>query len=135
MLLLLNQNVPAVLVGGLTNPCPQYRSAVSPIIASCAVVAQFLAFLAQVLWVTLGLVGDIQPIWLLQRPLLVGVDTNVTLLAFLSGVCPTVATHPGAIALWALVLPETTSIALVWCLRCNTTQISFKFNKMVEGSY
>lgn len=77
------------------------------------VVAKRAAFLAQMLWVDLGLVTHVQTIWLLQRPLLMRKDIDPALDALLAVVSPRVAAHPLALAFGTLVLPEASLLALV----------------------
>lgn len=79
------------------------------------VVAQDLAFLAEVLWVLLALVRHVQAIGLLQGSLLVRVHIDVTLDALLPHVGPGVPAHPFSLAFGALVLAKAALLALVRC--------------------
>ena len=80
---------------------------------SSTVVTQFLAFLTQFLWMLLGLITDIQSIWLVQRTLLVWVHHDAALGAHLTAISPAVAAHPLASTGWTLVFAEATLLPLI----------------------
>lgn len=80
---------------------------------AAAVVPQHLALLTQVLRVLLALVRHVQPVRLLQGPLLVWVNVDVALDALLPHVGPGVPAHPLPLALGAFVLSEAPLLALV----------------------
>ena len=62
----------------------------------------------------LGLIRHVEPVWLVQRSLLVWIDVDVTLNALLASVRPAVSTHPFAFAQRAFEFSETPLLPLVW---------------------
>ena len=60
-----------------------------------------------------ALVGHVQSVRFLQRPLFMREDVYVTLDTFLAHIGPAVARHPFAFTLWAFVLSEATFLPLV----------------------
>lgn len=60
----------------------------------------------------LALIGHVQSVRLLQRPLFMRIDVHATLDTFLAHIGPAVARHPFAFTLGTLVLSEATFFSL-----------------------
>lgn len=80
---------------------------------SAAVVAKDFAFFTQVLRMLFALVGHIQAVRFLQRPLFMRVNVDVALYTFLSHVGPGVTTHPLPLAFRTFIFTETSLLSLI----------------------
>lgn len=84
------------------------------LLVSSTIKSQHFTFFTEMLWMHLTLVANVQPIWLLQGSLFMGIHQNMTLDTFLAHVCPRISTHPFPFALSTFVLSEASLFALIW---------------------